>query len=208
MPKHDAGQQARQERQQRRTERREERLKEREERQELAAATTWFPQLGVAVRDGTVYEYNEVGGSWGREYAAGRLKPLGRLAGARAEAGGGTAGRRRSGNARAADAALATAVLGPVGLLAGVSRKGFRGYSVVAFADGTSKQKTFTESAPVIKAQAEAARFNALATNGEHQPGHQDEGLTRELERLTAMHASGALDDEEFRAAKAKVLGG
>jgi len=32
--------------------------------------------------------------------------------------------------------------------------------------------------------------------------------LTSELERLAALHESGALDDEEFRAAKARVIGG
>lgn len=39
---------------------------------------------------------------------------------------------------------------------------------------------------------------------------HSQEGMSiaAELERLTALHASGALDDEEFRAAKARIIHG
>jgi hypothetical protein len=33
-------------------------------------------------------------------------------------------------------------------------------------------------------------------------------GVATELERLAALHASGVLDDEEFRQAKARILGG
>jgi hypothetical protein len=34
------------------------------------------------------------------------------------------------------------------------------------------------------------------------------DGIVFELERLTALHESGALDDEEFRAAKARIIHG
>ena len=37
--------------------------------------------------------------------------------------------------------------------------------------------------------------------------GQDNGGLAAELERLAALHASGALDDEEFRAAKARIVG-
>jgi Short C-terminal domain len=33
-------------------------------------------------------------------------------------------------------------------------------------------------------------------------------GVATELERLAALYASGVLDDEEFRQAKARILGG
>jgi len=33
-------------------------------------------------------------------------------------------------------------------------------------------------------------------------------GVAAELERLVALHSSGMLDDEEFRAAKARILHG
>jgi hypothetical protein len=33
-------------------------------------------------------------------------------------------------------------------------------------------------------------------------------GVAAELERLAALYSSGALDDEEFRAAKARIIGG
>jgi len=63
-----------------------------------------------------------------------------------------------------------------------------------------------------MQALAEAARFNALA--GSAAPPAQPaapparDGVASELERLAALHSSGALDDEEFRQAKTLIIGG
>jgi putative oligomerization/nucleic acid binding protein len=166
----------------------------------LLARSTPFPNLGVAVHDGNVY------GTGGR---------LGPLTGAHAEVLAGKTGtRRRSGHARVADTVIAASVLGPVGLLAAISRAG-TGVAVVVFADGSVRQKEFTDKPSLLRAQAEAVRFNALAASA--QPGaapapakgsaQNPTGVAAELERLAALHASGALDADEFRAAKARVLG-
>jgi len=173
-----------------------------QEWKELLARTTSFPNLGVAVRDGSVY------GKGGR---------LGPLAGAHAEVLAGKTGkRRRSAHARVADTVIATSVLGPVGLLAAISRAG-TGVAVVMFADGTVRQKEFTDSPSLLMAQAEAVQFNAVAaaakpadnvaSGSAGRSAQNDTGVAAELERLAALHASGALDDDEFRAAKARVLG-
>lgn len=178
-----------------------------------AAATTWFPHLGVAVYDGHVYQHGAKQSGMASNTQARNertlgtnLKLLGPLAGAHAEVGGGKGGHRRSGNARVADAALATAVVGPLGLLAGASRTGYRGFAVVAFADGSAWEKSFTDSTSLIKAQSEAARFNSLAASAGASDARRDGGIAAELERLAALHASGTLDDEEFRAAKARII--
>jgi hypothetical protein len=134
------------------------RLKElRRERSARITATTALRWLGVAVRDGRVYR-RDFAIATGRE--EGRL--LGQLAGAHAEVTGGRAGHRRSGGARTADAAAATAVLGPVGLLAGASRKGVQGTAFIVFADGSLHEKRITDDASLVRAQADAVRFNAL----------------------------------------------
>jgi hypothetical protein len=74
----------------------------------------------------------------------------------------------------------------------------------------------------LIKAQREAAQFSALAA-AKHAAGdfaagaasgsaegsaQGGAGVAAELERLAALHSSGMLDDEEFRAAKARILHG
>lgn len=206
-------------------ERREESRRRWQEREERAAATAWLPKLGVAVRDGNVYQHGANQSGMASDVQASNerklgmeTKLLGPLAGAHAEVGGGKGGHRRSGNARVADAALAVGALGPLGLLAGVSRTGFQGFAVVTFPDGTAWEKKFKDSASLIKAQSEAVRFNALAASQraqggagiatEHHSAMQSEGgVVAELERLIAVHKSGALDDEEFRAAKAQIIG-
>jgi hypothetical protein len=107
----------------------------RRERASNRSATTTLRWLGVAVRDGQVYK-NDFSVAMGKE---GRR--LGDLAGARAEVTGGRAGHRRSGGARTVDAVVATSVLGPLGLLAGASRKGVQGTAFVVFADGTCTRR-------------------------------------------------------------------
>jgi Short C-terminal domain len=198
-----------------RQERREETRRRWQERQERAAATTWFPNLGVAVHEGQVYQHGAKQSGMASDMQARNertlgmtTKLLGSLTGAHAEVGGGKGGHRRSGNARVADAALATAVVGPLGLLAGASRTGYRGFAVVAFADGSAWEKSFTDSASLIKAQSEALRFNSLGASAKASDVPQDGGVAAELERLAALRASGMLDDEEFRAAKARIIHG
>lgn len=201
--------------------RREERVamlrEKRAAREAQEAATVWLPSLGVAVYEGDVYRLGLDEGGWQSDSHASNqrklgmdLKLLGPLAGARADVAGGKGGHRRGGNARVADAALATALLGPVGLLAGASRAGFKGVSVVAFPDGTTREKKFKDAAALAKAEVEAGRFNALAatTVAAETPASSSsaESVSTELERLAGLHAAGVLDDEEFRTAKARVL--
>jgi adenylate kinase family enzyme len=58
----------------------------------------------------------------------------------------------------------------------------------------------------MMRARAAAVRDDALA--GTAGPAHQDDArVVSELERLTALHSAGALNDEEFRAAKARIIG-
>jgi hypothetical protein len=205
--------------------RREEAARRRQERERRAAATIWLPNLGVAVYDGNVYQHgtNKSGPAsdrlaWGERRERMQTRLLGPLAGSRAEVVSGRAGHRRSGGERAADAVLVAHAIGPVGLLAGAfSRMGYGGLAVVTFPGGGVWQKAFTDSASLIKAQAEVVRFNALvASVGEPAEGSANgappagigTGVAAELERLAALHKSGALDDEEFRAAKARIIHG
>jgi Short C-terminal domain len=203
----------------------------------LLAVTIWFPGLGVAVRDGNVYVHatdrNRVFSPRLEylEHRGAEIKLLGPLAGAHAEVVAGKTGKRRGGGARAADAAAAAVLLGPAGLLAAASRAG-TGLAVVTFADGSSGRGLLLRDQPSLtRAQTAAVQFNALAASGE-PPRPSGEGayssiesdlarlkqetglaaphtgVAAELERLAALHASGVLDDEEFRLAKARLLGG
>jgi hypothetical protein len=218
-------------------ERREMECQKAEENGRLLAATTWFPGLGVAVRDGNVYVHavDRSGVLSPRlaylEHRGAEMRLLGPLAGAHAEVVAGKIGKRRSGGARTADAAAATILLGPVGLLAAASRAG-TGVAVVTFADGTCSPGLLLRDGPSLTiAQTTAVRFNALAASVE-PPGPSggganssveadlarltqetglaapQTGIAAQLERLAALHASGVLDNEEFRQAKARILGG
>lgn len=296
-----------------------EQAKRREESRKVAAGTTWLPNLGVAVYGGNVYQHgaNQSGSKsdrlvWMERSRGARMRLLGSLPGAHAEVISGKAGNRRSGGARTADAMLAAHLLGPVGLLAAMSRAG-TGVAVVTFADANFWQKTFADKQSLTKAHAEAVRFNALAASSQpadliarqirvmEEAGHgiahegvcpkcslpvtwdgstkvpyvhaatgqydcppddpsivtgrcpkcsrpvvwyterdktpvhaatgkfecppdaesqegtgvaaqldsqEGTGVAAELERLAALHESGALDDEEFRAAKARIIHG
>jgi hypothetical protein len=115
-------------------------------------------------------------------------------------------------------------------LLAAASRAG-TGLALVTFADGSSSPGLLLRDRPSLtRAQTAAVRFNALTASGE-PPGLSSEGayssvesdlarlkqetglaapqtgVAAELERLAALHASGVLDDKEFRQAKARILG-
>jgi Short C-terminal domain len=192
----------REERRQARRERRHDKARERKKRRGLAAATIWLPALGVAIRDGNVYAWEL---SWSGP-VTGRL--LGPLAWAHAEATGGVAGRLGGGNARAAEITYSAGMAGPAGPRAGVSRKGYRGVAAVAFPDGNVWKKEFTDASALIKVKAEAVRFNILAVGAAPETRPAGYGVASDLERLAALHASGILDDEEFRQAKACALGG
>ncbi len=212
--------------------RREESARKRQEWAELAAATTWLPNLGVAIRDGNVYQHGVDQNGMHSDFRAmaeraGRteMKLLGPLAGAHAEIAGGEAGRRRSGGQRAADTVFNTLMLGPLaplGLLSALSRKGFEVFAVVSFANGTVVDKKFdkksTDASLLRRTQGEAVRFNALAASSQPADGavsgsaegsvQDGTAVAAELERLAALHSSGMLDDEEFRAAKARIIHG
>jgi hypothetical protein len=142
---------------------REQRARERtqraRERSKRREATTGLQWLGVTIRDGQVYKHS-LGMEFGRDASN---PPLGPLAGAQAEVVGGQAGRRRSRGARTADALLAASVLGPVGLAAGLSRKGTKGTAFVVFADGRLHEHAINDQMALVRAQADAVRFNALA---------------------------------------------
>jgi len=189
-----------------------------------AAATVRLPNLGVAVYEGNVYQHGaDRGGpasdrfAWGERRERIQTRLLGPLAGSQATLVSGRIGHRRSGGERVADAVLASAALhSPVGLVAGAfSRPGHGAIAIVTFPGGGLWQKTLTDSASVVRAQAEAVRFNAIvaAVSGQADksvkdpvPARGGAGIADELERLAALHNSGALDDEEFRAAKARIL--
>ncbi len=163
-----------------------------------------LPSLGVYVLDSKVYVLSK-GGQPGPY--------LGPLAGARAEAIPGTSDHRRTGGQRAADATLAAAALhSPLGLLAGAysrPRKG-GGVAIVAFPVGDAWQKTLPDPESLARAQVEAIRFNALANAATQPetPGRDDTGIAAQLERLAALHANGALNEDEYQAAKARIISG
>lgn len=170
----------------------------RSERAGRVAATTVLRGLGVAVRDGHVFRA-DVGVMTGRDQG----RPLGDLAGAHAEVIGGRSGHRRSGHARTVDAVAATALLGPAGMLAAISRRGTRGSAFVVFAEGTVHEWQVSDEQALRRAQADAVRFNALAA------ASRPPAVTRladELTRLAGLHAAGVLSDAEFQAAKARLL--
>jgi hypothetical protein len=181
--------------------------------------TQWFPDLGLAVCHGDVYRHGtDRNGRFSppqayRERKGAEMHRLGPVAGAHAEVVTGKAGSRRSGGEKALDAAAATVLLGgsPLGLLAGLGRAG-TGLAMVIFADASfGPQKLLTDRQQLTRALAEAARFNALADSAappaQPDPPPVRDGVASELERLAALHSSGALDDEEFRRAKSRIIG-
>lgn len=64
------------------------------------------------------------------------------------------------------------------------------------------QQKYSGQDAAYMEQQAAAAQQGAYEAAA---PAQQD--ATAQIERLAQLHASGALSDEEFTAAKAKILG-
>jgi len=162
-----------------RAEARQEREAQRRAQAARRAATTALPNLGVAIRDGAVFKY-----TFAAVTGRGEGQRLGELAGAHAEVTGGKAGHRREGIVRAGDALLATSVLGPVGLLAGASRKGFQGSAFVIFADGTLHEKQVADQTALVRAQADVVRFNALAAGAPPSGSRLTLAQRHELEEI------------------------
>jgi len=79
-------------------------------------------------------------------------------------------------------------------------------FAAVAFAGGNVSKKKLTDAPALIKAKAEAVRFNILAVGAAPETRPAGNGVASDLERLAALHTSGILDDEEFRQAKARAL--
>ena len=172
-----------------------------------------YPALKVFVRDGKVVRPTLNDGKVGQ-------KILGDVKGAKA---GITTKRRR------ADMTVAAVVaFGPLGLAALASGQAV---AYIAFSDGTLHETAVKGNKDLRQAELDVARFNAAAEpDGEvgrfnalaasRQPAdgagsdsaersaQDDMGVAAELERLVALHSSGMLDDEEFRAAKARILHG
>jgi Short C-terminal domain len=66
-----------------------------------------------------------------------------------------------------------------------------------------TQQNQYNDQAQAADAQTQAAPPQAAPAPAAPAPGDS----TAELERLAKLHESGALNDEEFAAAKAKLLG-
>jgi len=208
-------------------ERREELRRAKDEDTRRRRETRWFPELGVAVYDGSVYRHgtDRTGRASSRQVYLDRrgaeMPLLGSLAGARAEIVVGKTGSRRSGGERALDAAAGVILTGgALGLLAAASRAG-TGVAMIVFADGTTgPAKLLADKHELATAQTEAVRFNAMAgavaasadsdldrLKRELEHASAQTGVASELERLAKLHEAGLLDDEEFRAAKKRVIG-
>jgi len=101
---------------------------------------------------------------------------------------------------------------------------GTRGTAFIVFADGSMHEMRINDQSSLVRAQADAVRFNALApayggqaaqaaTSVQASPGHaldqqsSASHLADELTQLAGLHASGVLTDAEFQAAEAKLLG-
>jgi Short C-terminal domain len=152
--------------------------------------------LGVAICGGEVY----------REEPFGLHNRLGPLAGAHAEVTGGQSGRRRSGAVRALDAATAAAVIGPAGLAAGASRKAVRGTAFVIFADSTVHEAAMADQATLVRAQADAIRFNALAAASSQTPTETVTDPAVRLRKLQELRDAGLLTREEYETKRAEVI--
>lgn len=105
--------------------------------------------------------------------------------------------------------------------LAGLASGQARAY--IVFPDGSTYVTKLVGNGAIRQAELDVARFNADAeskgetaqvntaadeASGSAEGSAQGTGVAAELERLVALHASGMLDDEEFRAAKARIIHG
>jgi hypothetical protein len=67
------------------------------------------------------------------------------------------------------------------------------------------QRKYASQDAAYVEQQAAAAGAGYEQTMGAPAPAEED--ATVQIQKLAELHASGALSDEEFAAAKAKILG-
>ena len=172
------------------------RRKESTDARERSRAAFHLRALGVAVFNGEVY----------REEPLGLRGRLGSLAGAHAEVTGGQSGRRRSGAVRANDAVVATVLLGPVGLLAGASRKAVRGTAFVIFADGTVHEASIPDQASLVRAQTDAVRFNTLAGGASPAAPETGDDFAGKLRKLRELRDEGLLSQEEYESKRAAII--
>ena len=70
----------------------------------------------------------------------------------------------------------------------------------------SKKERTAKAAEKQVRLQQQALRTAGPAARPVAQPAKAS--TASELERLAGLHASGALSDSEFAAAKAKILGG
>lgn len=70
-----------------------------------------------------------------------------------------------------------------------------------------SQAREQDQSAQIAQLQAEQAAMQQQQQAPQAAPAPAADPQTAELERLAGLHQSGVLTDEEFTAAKAKVLG-
>jgi len=82
-----------------------------------------------------------------------------------------------------------------------VGRRGMGIVGVAATAKVASNRAVARNEAEHAQADAAAAQAAAAA------PAASADDPTEQIQKLAALHASGALTDEEFAAAKAKALG-
>jgi hypothetical protein len=172
-----------------------------------------YPALKVFIRDGRVVRPTLNDGKVG-------YRIVGDMKGAKA---GMTSTRRR------ADMTVGAVVaFGPLGLAALASGQAV---AYITFSDGTTHETAVKGNKNLRKAELDVASFNAAAeaegeaarfdvaaassqpddgaASGPAEGSAQDiTGIGAELERLAALHSSGMLDDEEFRAAKARIIHG
>lgn len=141
-----------------------------------------FPALGVQVRGEGVETYAAPFGA----------AALGLLAGAEARL---TDGSQAWSPGRA--------MFLPVGL-AGLATK-TKAAAFVIFRDGKHHETALNGNATVRAAQAEAIKFNLMASRSP-APVQQQEDVAAILRKLASLHDEGLLTDEEFAAKRAEVI--
>jgi hypothetical protein len=90
----------------------------------------------------------------------------------------------------------AVVAFGPLGLAALASGQAV---AYIAFSDGTLHETAVKGNKDLRQAELDVVRFNALAASSQPAEGFAGDA---------ALHLSGMLDDEEFRAAKARIIHG
>ncbi len=94
------------------------------------------------------------------------------------------------------------ALMGAAPLLFLINRDAFR---AVFASDGASLSPAMTRLTPGRSSRGAAGKVVARVDTGDE--GGQSDDLVHALERMAALHTSGALTDDEFAAAKRRLLG-